>query len=137
MRTATWLMGQTQTHTHSSVAQTLRCAIVVGTLINRDQYQYRLECAPPSLDPSRGHACPHSARRPPHLLLTPLSSLRYAYLDDLWIHGFVSEKAMYPMLEEQMPDVVGIGTREALSQLPAAERAYTGSSAGLLLWPYA
>ena len=38
-------------------------------------------------------------------LLLPLL-LRYAYLDDLWIHGFVSEKAMYPMLEEQMPDVV-------------------------------
>ena len=30
----------------------------------------------------------------------------YAYLDDLWIHGYVSEKAMFPMLEEQMPDVV-------------------------------
>ena len=38
---------------------------------------------------------------------------------------------------KQMPDVVGIGTREALSQLPAAERAYTGSSAGRPLWPYA
>ena len=61
----------------------------------------------------------------------------YAYLDDLWIHGYVSEKAMFPMLEEQMPDVVGVSPREALSQLPAAERAYTGSSAGRLLWPYA
>jgi len=30
----------------------------------------------------------------------------YAYLDDLWIHGYVSEKAMFPMLEEQMPDVM-------------------------------
>ena len=36
-----------------------------------------------------------------------------------------------------MPDVVGVLPREALSQLPAAERAYTGSSAGRLLWPYA
>ena len=38
---------------------------------------------------------------------------------------------------KQMPDVVGVSPREALSQLPAAERAYTGSSAGRLLWPYA
>jgi len=29
----------------------------------------------------------------------------YAYLEDLWIHGYVAEKAMYPMLEE-LPDVV-------------------------------
>ena len=41
----------------------------------------------------------------PALLLTPRSSFRYAYLDDLWIHGYVSEKAMFPMLEAQMPDV--------------------------------
>ena len=49
----------------------------------------------------------HREARPisPHPALLPLL-LRYAYLDDLWIHGFVSEKAMYPMLEEQMPDVV-------------------------------
>ena len=38
---------------------------------------------------------------------------------------------------KQMPDVVGVSPREALSQLPAAERGYTGSSAGRLLWPYA
>ena len=38
---------------------------------------------------------------------------------------------------KQMPDVVGVSPREALSQLPAAEHAYTGSSAGRLLWPYA
>lgn len=29
----------------------------------------------------------------------------YAYLDDLWVHGYVAEKAMYPMLEA-LPDVV-------------------------------
>ena len=38
---------------------------------------------------------------------------------------------------KQMPDVVDVSPREALSQLPAAEHAYTGSSAGRLLWPYA
>ena len=38
---------------------------------------------------------------------------------------------------KQMPDVVGVSPREALSQLPAAERAYTGSSAASPLWPYA
>ena len=41
------------------------------------------------------------------------------------------------LVTKQMPDVVGVSPREALSQLPAAERAYTGSSAGRLLWPYA
>jgi len=29
----------------------------------------------------------------------------YAYLDDLWIHGYVAEKGVYPMLEG-LPDVV-------------------------------
>ena len=38
---------------------------------------------------------------------------------------------------KQVPEVVDVSPREALSQLPAAEHAYTGSSAGRLLWPYA
>ena len=41
----------------------------------------------------------------------------YAYLDTLWIHGYVSEKAMYPMLEEQMP---GSGTASPTCSRPTA-----------------
>ena len=35
-----------------------------------------------------------------------IGATAYAYLDDLWLFGYVAEKAVYPLLQEYMPDVV-------------------------------
>ena len=74
----------------------------------------------------------------------------YAYLDDLWIHGYVSEKAMFPMLEEQMPDVVvhfaqselngavnkGMVKRAGINTVRFAVRIQTSRSAPHPLWAH-
>ena len=74
----------------------------------------------------------------------------YAYLDDLWSHGYVSEKAMFPMLEEQMPDVVvhfaqselngavnkGMVKRAGINTVRFAVRTQTSRSAPHALWAH-
>ena len=74
----------------------------------------------------------------------------YAYLDDLWIHGYVSEKAMFPMLEEQMPDVVvhfaqselngavnkGMVKRAGINTVRFAVRTQTSRSVPHPLWAH-
>jgi len=71
-------------------------------------------------------------------------------LDDLWIHGYVSEKAMFPMLEEQMPDVVvhfaqselngavnkGMVKRAGINTVRFAVRTQTSRSAPHPLWAH-
>jgi hypothetical protein len=40
----------------------------------------------------------------PHV--THIGATAYSYLDSMWLFGYTAEYAVYPMMQEQMPDVV-------------------------------
>lgn len=40
----------------------------------------------------------------PHV--THIGATAYAYLDSMWMFGYAAEKSVFPMMQEQMPDVV-------------------------------